>query len=236
MIPRIIHKTSNTKTWEEDHVDARAKKMMPNFAHIFWDDEANLELVKSVFPNYVDVFLGIKRGVVRADIARCLFLYTKGGVYCDTDYLFYRPLNADFLSHKCVLGVEEIENSEVGGGYKVGNAFMASEAKFELWYKFVESIFEEISPRTSDPRTEMGVLLLSGPHALSIFLKKNKQYESQVTFLPTKTVYPSLKWRGLSAVRDKSTIGVHLCWGRWRDLPLIEQIKQRIRRWGSAIL
>jgi len=244
MIPKIIHKTSNTRTWEELHVIKRAKKMMPDFQHIFWTDNDNLELVKQVFPQYVEAYRSIERGVVRADITRCLYLYLKGGIYCDTDYLFYRPLDDKFLSHRCVLGIEQENQKEVGGGYKVGNAFMASQAGLPLWRDFVESIFMRISQSTcrikqegnGTHHQEMSVLYLSGPHALSIFLKEHKEYESQVTFLPAATVYPTLRWRGLSAIKNEYTIGVHLVWGRWRNIPIMESIKQRIRRWGSAAL
>ena len=77
---------------------------------------------------------------MRVDVARCLYLYDHGGIYCDTDYFFYKPLDDAFLSHRCVLGIEELENENCGG-YKAGNAFMASEAGFELWPEFVDSIF-----------------------------------------------------------------------------------------------
>jgi hypothetical protein len=113
------------------------------------------------------------------------------------------------------MGVEQENQKEVGGGYKVGNAFMASEAALPLWRDFVESIFMRISQsayriQQEDNGAQMNVLYLSGPHALSIFLKEHKEYESQVTFLPAPTVYPTLRWRGLSVIKNEYTIGAHL--------------------------
>ncbi len=237
VIPKIIHRTSNTRTWEELHVIERAKKMMPDFQHLFWDDAENLAFVRRIFPQYIDIYNGFERGVTRADIARCLYLYDKGGIYCDTDYIIYKPFDNRFLSNRCVIGIEDADAPRVGGGYRVGNAFLASEQGFPLWRDFVENIFlKTIEKKSLKNQSETDVVYAGGPHALSLFLKGHKEHEEQVTFLPPSVIYPALRWRNLSSVRDKETIGVHLCWGRWRSISLWKTIKQRLRRWLSAML
>jgi mannosyltransferase OCH1-like enzyme len=212
------------------HLVGRLKKMMPDFQHIMWTDEQNLSLFEKVFPQYVDQYLSFDHPVVRVDVSRCLYMYKSGGVYCDTDYLFYRPLDSELLGHKCILGIEEEDNRAVGGGYNVGNAFIGSEPGFSLWTDFVESIFYR------HRRGENRVVFLSGPHALSLFLKGHKEYESLVTFLPPASVYPDRRYLGLTTARTETTLGAHLCWGSWRDKSFTNRVRSRARRYLSAVL
>jgi mannosyltransferase OCH1-like enzyme len=230
MIPKIIHQSTTTRTWEEMHLVGRLKKMMPDFQHIMWSAEQNLALLEKMFPKYVDEYLSFDRPVIRVDVSRCLYMYLSGGIYCDTDYLFYRPLDKKLLDCKCLMGVEEEENGAVGGGYKVGNAFLGSEPGFALWAEFVESIFYR------HRRGESRVVFLSGPHALSLFLKNHKEHESSVTFLPPASVYPDRRCMGLTTTRTKITLGAHLCWGSWRDKSLTRRVRNRARRCLSAVL
>jgi mannosyltransferase OCH1-like enzyme len=230
MIPKIIHQSTTTKTWEEMHLVGRIKKMMPDFQHILWSAEENLALFERMFPQHVDQYLSFERAVIRIDVSRCLYMYAHGGLYCDTDYLFYRPLDKKLLDHKCILGIEEEANLAVGGGYKVGNAFLASEPGFSLWAEFVESIFYR--RRLGETR----VIFLSGPHALSLFLKAHTEYEDLVTFLPPASVYPDRRYLGLTTARTEAALGAHLCWGSWRDKSFTYRVRNRARRYLSAVL
>lgn len=204
--------------------------MMPDFDFRLWNLDKNLELMERHLPQYMDEFKAFKIGVIRVDIARCLYLYEYGGIYADTDYRFYKKPDAAFLSNRCVLGIEEPENAAVGGGYKVGNAFMASEKGFELWPAFIESIFERCKAG------EERVVHIGGPHALSIFLKQNPDFERAITFLPPETIYPPFRMAKLKTYRDDTTIGGHLCWGSWRNKGLIQGLKSRTRRIVSAVI
>ena len=230
MIPKIIHHTSNTDSWEERQVVAQAKRMMPDFSFRFWTDADNDALMERILPQHMDVFRAFKAGVIRVDIARCLYLYENGGTYADTDYRFLRPLDQAFLSNRCVLGIEEHENVAIGGGRKIGNAFMASEQGFDLWPAFVESIFDR------QKKGEERVLFLSGPHALSIFLKQNPEYQKDIAFLPPETIYPPFRMAKLKTYSDSTTIGAHLCWGSWRNKGLVQGFKSRTRRIVSAVI
>lgn len=230
MIPKIIHQSTSTSTWEELHLIDRIKRVMTDYRHILWTPEDNLALLERIFPQYLDEYLAFDRPVIRFDVARCLYMYAMGGIYCDTDFVFFRPPDNSLLDNKCVLGVEEKDNVGVGGGYKVGNAFLASEPGLPFWAEFVESIFER------NRQGEQRVVFLSGPHALSIFLKRHKEFEEQVLFLPSDRVYPDRRYLGLQAIRGESTFAAHLCWGGWRDKSVIHRVKNRARRCISAVL
>lgn len=230
MIPKIIHHATDTNSWEERRIIAETKKILPDFDFKLWNMPKNVELMERHFPQYMDEFKGFKAGVIRVDVARCLYMYEYGGIYVDTDYRFLKPLDETFLFNHSVLGIEEHENAAVGGGRKVGNAFMASAPGFELWPAFIESIFER------HKKGEERVVFLSGPHALSIFLKQNPEFESSITFMPPETIYPPFRMAKLKTYRDETTIGAHLCWGSWRNKGLVQGVKSRARRIISAVI
>ncbi|MGA8596436.1 MAG: hypothetical protein WB676_17130, partial [Bryobacteraceae bacterium] len=77
---------------------------------------------------------------------------------------------------------------------------------------------------------------LSGPYALTAFLRSHNQYREIVTILPRNLVYPNRTKFYLPGARDLETIGVHLMWGSWRDMSLLHKLKNRTRRVLSAAL
>ena len=228
MIPKIIHQTAKSLTWEERHLTRRSQKQLPGFDFRMWSDGDNLALVEKFFPNYVDDFRNAWHGVIRADIARCLFLHEHGGIYCDTDYKFFLVPDEKFLSHACVLGVEEANNAMVGGP-KVGNAFMASEKGFPLWLAFIEGAFARLRGG------EKNILLIGGPHALSLHLGQNPAQKEKITLLPQPDLFPDFRFMKIGFDRHASTIGGHLCWGSWRNKSPLQQVKCRLRRVLSAV-
>ncbi|MCE3253146.1 MAG: hypothetical protein K0Q67_2166 [Cellvibrio sp.] len=156
--------------------------------------------------------------------------WTDASNHFDTDYVFYKPLDAKFLAHKCVLAVEERECKSIGGSYKLGNAFMASEPGFDMWLKFVESIFAK------HRAGETNIVFLSGPHALTLFLQDHPEYNDDITIMPGDVIYPEFTMAKLTAKKSAQTIGAHLCWGSWRGKPTLQYLRSRLRRWISAVV
>jgi hypothetical protein len=229
MIPKILHQSSKELTWEEKQLSKNAREALPEWEYRFWHDDHNLERFRAHFPQYIDDYMRLPHPVARVDVVRCLYLYAHGGIYFDTDYKFFKPIPKSILTHTCILGIEEDNNASVGGGYKLGNAFMGSEAGFVLWPEFVESIFSRFR------NGEKNVLNLGGPHALTRFLKGRKDLEKLVTVLPQIILYPTFAGLKLTGKREPETIGVHLCWGSWRNKPLPQRVKNRARRILSAL-
>jgi mannosyltransferase OCH1-like enzyme len=227
MIPKILHWTTRANTWEERRLIGEAKRLMPGWRHKVWSDEENLGLVKRLLPDHVEQYLGFEHGVVRTDIARCLYLHQHGGVYADTDYRFYRALDAAFLKNTCVLGIEA-ERIKSFPGAKYGNAFMASEPGFPMWLDFVEQAFARA--RAGEDR----IVYIAGPHALSQYVNGSEAYRAAVTVMSRDTIYPAFDRLKLRGIRQPGTIGVHLCWGSWRNKALLLGMKNLARRKLSA--
>jgi len=149
------------------------------------------------------------------DIAKYLCMYQYGGIYFDTDFRFYRAINQNLLSHTCILGIEDEDMPELGGGPKLGNAFIGTELVDRIFARFRKG---EISYACQ----------LSGPSALTAFLRNHNRYKEIVTTLPREF--------HLTGARDLETIGVHLMWGSWCDMSLLYKLKNRTQRLLSATL
>jgi hypothetical protein len=235
MIPKILHQCKaspfNYFTWEERRIASKARALMPEWEYRVWVDEDNLTSIERLFPNYIKEYMSLPDGAAKTDIARYLYMYQCGGVYFDTDFCFFRPINEDFLSHLCILGIEDEEMPELGGGPKLGNAFIASQPGLRLWTELVDSIFTRFRKGEVSYTWQ-----LSGPYALTAFLRNHSQYREIVTILPRHVVYPKLTKFNLTGARNAETIGVHLCWSSWRDMSLPHKFKNRTRRILSAAL
>jgi hypothetical protein len=205
---------------------------MPDWTYRAWTDEDNLALVKKLCPNHVEKYANFPSGGCKVDIARYLYMYQYGGVYFDTDFYFFRPINENLRSQCCILGIEVEDSPEFEGGPKLGNAFIGSRPGLELWPELVNSIFVRFRKDEVYPYG-----YLSGPQALTAFLRDHKLYEQNVTLLPPNALYPKLIKFNLTGARDPETIGVHLCWGTWwTDKTLPHKIKNRTRRLLTGVL
>ncbi|MES2673607.1 MAG: glycosyltransferase [Pseudomonadota bacterium] len=230
MIPKILHQCSKSFEWEERKFANSAKKLLPDYEYKAWDDDSNLNLIKAIIPQHFEAYNRLPHNVARVDVARCLYMHTYGGIYFDTDYVFYKRPDRQFHEKKCVLAIEEENCKCIGGDYKVGNAFIASEPGFEMWLEFVENIFKKFN------EGEDRIVFLSGPHSLSIFLKQNPVYNENITILPSHAVYPDFAIGKLTTIKTSETIGAHLCWGSWRGKPFNQRIKSKARRLLSAVI
>src|SRR4051812_18747662 len=104
MIPKILHQTYKS----HDNMRRRwlryQKKLIalhPDWKYNFWTDEDNLKFVKSEFPELLDIYVGLPKNIMRADVIRYMLLYRLGGLYMDMDYEMLRPF--EFTNEECVL-------------------------------------------------------------------------------------------------------------------------------------
>ncbi len=229
IIPKILHQSSHNITWEEKYLVRRNKKIMPDWRHFMWNNEKNDKFVKKFYPQYEEDYFNIPQGVMRIDIVRCLYLHKYGGVYCDTDYIFIKPIDNNFLKNTCVLGIEEYHNKWIDTE-KVGNAFLASAKGYDMWTDFVENIFENYK------KGEKHIVKIGGPHALSLFLSNNNQYKQHITTLPQNILYPDFQLTKILKNRNKKAYGIHLCWGSWRNKNGLQRYKNHTRRIVSAYI
>jgi mannosyltransferase OCH1-like enzyme len=226
MIPKIIHQTAKTKaiSWEERRLVDRMKRKLPDWKYMFHDDNDNEQLVKKYFPNFLEKYRAIPRGVAKADISRLIYMYVYGGFYFDTDYKLYQEIPEWMLEKKQLL----MESREDPSEYKLGNAILASEPGGSFYKGFIEHIFESDE---LNHLKENRVELVTGPEALTNYYMQHKDlYENCVSIIPRMYFHTPSTCHGLIIKREKESIGAHLCWGSWRSGSLVKRIFIFIQR------
>lgn len=234
MIPKIIHQTAKTReiSWEEKRLIKRAKRRMADYEFRLYDDNDNYHLIKQYFPQYLEKYERISKGVAKADVARLVYMYVYGGWYCDTDYLWLTPpdkylAKLQLNGYKCILPISRDDEKPFK---RLGNAVFGSEAGHPFWKSFIDYIFQsdELNSLRED-RIEK----VTGPEGLTDFYKKHISEFSDVYFPEKKYFHPRLK--GAYAMIENGTVGIHFCWASWRSGTFKDRLKNLIRRKINAI-
>jgi mannosyltransferase OCH1-like enzyme len=214
MIPKIIHQTAPTKhlSWEERRMSARMRSILKDWEYALWDDFDNDRLVAQYFPQFVEPYRGIERGVVRADIARCMYLYVHGGFYFDTDYKILAPIGDDILANSCVLPISRGSVDQLSS-LRLGNAVMGSSPRHPFWEDFLNDLF---SSGTLHNLSEDKIEKTTGPEGLTYFFVRNVHKYLDVALPPREVFHPMLTAGNFSYEARSETLGAHLCWGSWR--------------------
>lgn len=228
MIPRIAHQTARSSklSAEERKLQARLRSTLEGWEYQFWDDARNESLVAEHFPEYLAQYRAIEKGVVKADIARCMYLSVHGGFYFDTDYLLYKPISSATLDHTCVL---PISRGQVGGpnSFRLGNAVMGSEPGHPFWRAFLEHIF---TGGRAQGISEGEIEAVTGPEGLTEFFMDHRDRFSDIYLPPRRQFHPQVSMSGLKVDRGTDTIGGHLCWGSWRSKSGLGAAKMLVAR------
>jgi mannosyltransferase OCH1-like enzyme len=228
MIPKIIHQTSRTKNLssEEERLRRRIRRIMPDWQLNIWDDADNLEIVRKFFPAEFDKFNSLRRGVVKADIARCVYLFAYGGLYIDTDYKILKPIDDEILSHQCVLPVSRSDDQS-SPEFRICNSVMLSMPSHPFLKAFLGQIF---SCPYLEKLPENLVEKVTGPEGLTKFYLENKSSYPDIYVPPRKFFHPLITMKGLSYDHRYSSYGAHLCWGSWRSKGLLRNAKTYLTR------
>jgi mannosyltransferase OCH1-like enzyme len=229
MIPTLIHQTAKTAELPPKAVAYRQKllELHPDWTYRLWTDADNLQFVRQEYPDFYDVFVGLPKNIMRADVIRYLLLYRLGGLYLDTDYEMLKPF--DLLNYDAVLPWET-DCEDLSRGGRIGNSFMAAEPG-HAFFKMVIDDLQNHPPLAADA----DVLHSTGPHYLTRILPQALA-AGIIVHLPSRPLFnpypPQSPRQYRKLVRQNVAYGIHHCFGSWRDFSLPRRIKQRI---GSAI-
>lgn len=229
MIPKLIHQTAKTAELPPKAVVYRQKllELHPDWTYRLWTDADNLQFVRQEFPDFYDVFVGLPKNIMRADVIRYLLLYRLGGLYLDTDYEMLKPF--DLLNYGAVLPWET-DSEDLSRGGRIANSLLAAESG-HTFFKMVIDDLQSHPPLAVDA----DVLHSTGPHYLSRILQQALAAGVSV-HMPPKPLFnphqPNNARQYRKLVRRNEAYGIHYCFGSWRDFSLRQRIKHRL---GSAI-
>ena len=89
IIPKIIHQTyintSIPTVWQEAQASCLALHQEPEWEYKLWTDQAALEFIAELYPEFQETFENYRYPIQRADAIRYFVLDHYGGVYIDLD-------------------------------------------------------------------------------------------------------------------------------------------------------
>lgn len=96
----IIHQSWKTPNASEYPLDYAAHSPQlwqarhPGWLYILWSDSDNRRLVESRYSQWLKLYDGMAKGIMRADFVRNLYMHALGGVYADLDVVPLEPMDA----------------------------------------------------------------------------------------------------------------------------------------------
>ncbi len=218
---------------EELRLCRRMRTLMPDWEYYLWLDEDNEVLVRNHFPQHLNAYRAIQRGVVKADIVRYLYMAVFGGFYFDTDYKMLRKIDDSLLRHVCVLPVSRMDDTL----FRLENAVLASEPGYRFWNDFLEHIFSQrenggMLATLAEDRVEK----VTGPEGLTEFYLARKERYAEAFLPQPECFHPKASKRGLVFKKTEATLGAHLCWGSWRSKGTLHRaVDAMARQIGSIV-
>lgn len=157
--PRIIHQSWKTTELRPDYqkYSQTWKDLNPDYQHILWTDENNLNLIEEEDSSFVDSYNSYDHYIKRADAARYYYMYVYGGIYADLDFECLR--NFDNI-------LNENRDYDVIVGYTprsitpIPNALMISKPGAKFWLHLIRLMKSRVN--MFDPPMETGPFLLDG--------------------------------------------------------------------------
>lgn len=232
MIPKIIHLTAKTKqlSWEEKMLWQKNEKVLTGWQFRLYDDADNLEIVKQYFPEYLEKYNSISKGVAKADIVRCMYMYVFGGLYADTDYCFMKPITMELMNARCVIPAEKWTDDTQP---YLGNCIFFSEKKYSFWKAYVDHVFNNLE--LSDLQ-ESRIIEVTGPGGITDFYLAHREEYPEIVVTRKNVFHPQLTAHHMRVLADGTTLGIHFCFGSWRSknpmLKWIFTLRQKMQAMG----
>jgi len=227
-IPRILHLTSARVPLagvEESFFRRNARVLGDGWTFRLWSDAENDAAVTQHFPDLLDAYRALPYGVMRADIARLVYMHADGGWYADTDYEWLRDPTEVAAEYDLVLPLSR--DADDAGGECVGNAVFGSIARHPFWAAVVFDVLS--TPIPSDLPTT-AIEATTGPGLLS---RHRTEAESDVrSWLPPRRYFHT----PVKNSRDSDeALGTHHTRGSWRANSVLWRAKMAQRQLGRLL-
>lgn len=130
---KIIHQTWKVEEVPDYHFpnvwQESWKRHHPDWEYRLWTDADNEKLVRDSYPEFWRNYSAITKGVLKADVARALYLHKFGGMYADLDHICLRPMDEMLRVAKLTLCGELAESATV----------VARNAEWEKWPRLLNN-------------------------------------------------------------------------------------------------
>jgi len=222
-IPRILHLTSARVPLvgvEESFFGRNVRVLGDDWTYRIWSDAENDSAVTQHFPDLADAYRALPHGVMRADIARLVYMHVDGGWYADTDYEWLRDPTEVAAEYDLVLPLSR--DAGDAGGERVGNAVFGSIARHPFWAEVISDVLS--TPMPSDLPTT-AIEATTGPGLLSRH-RTEAVNDPRSWLAPRRYFHTPVR---LSRDSDE-TLGTHHTRGSWRANSLLWRAKMAERQ------
>lgn len=181
-IPKIIMQTWKDRNipdnWKESPVSI--SNHMPGWEYVLMTDEDNREFVSKHFPDFLPFYDAFPYAIQRADAIRACWLYVKGGIYMDLDFIVQKPLDPLFRSDNELYVVPSGNVPTT-----ITNSFMASKPGCKIWLTYIEEMKKNL-PYWAYGK-HLKVMTSTGPLCFSRSIQK---WSGVYATLPSKLIMP----------------------------------------------
>lgn len=160
----------------------------PTWLRIEWDKDMCKNLVRSFYPEHIELFEKYPYEIQRCDAIRYLILHRYGGWYADMDYYCNRPLDEAMVEYKNDIYLVQTPNMNLVNNDYVSNSLMYSYSDNPFW----KQLMIEMEKNNFYPYyygKHIIVMYTTGPGILNRVYSKYK-YRYRVKSLPFKYFHP----------------------------------------------
>ena len=185
----------------------------PTWCHMEWNKETCLTLMKTFFPEHLDMYKKYKWEIQRCDSIRYFILYRYGGLYADMDYYCNRPFDDVLKKYTGRMYFVQTPNHY---GVSISNALMYSKRKQTFWKKVHLALENYKDSHSVFISKHIRVMCTTGPTFLNrIYSKFKRRYG--LGMYPYEKFWPHGTGDIVTSLtKDPSLYALHVCKGSWR--------------------
>lgn len=188
----------------------------PTWFRVEWSNALSLTLVKTHYPEYIDMYRRYKYEIQRCDVVRYFILHRYGGLYADMDYACCRPFDEALAEYKGDLYLVQSPNGAYGQVDVFSNSLMYSKPGHVFWRKLFPILAEEQNAYRLFSK-HIIVMFSTGPALLSRVFNRFK-IRHALSYLPWEKFHPhGIKTELKTLNVDPSIFTVHLGKGSWEE-------------------
>jgi len=189
----------------------------PTWCRIEWNKKLCMDLIKTFYPEHMDMFKKYKYEIQRCDMIRYLILHRYGGWYADMDYYCNRPLDEAMNKYKNSIYFVQSPNTVIGqDDDHISNSLMYSVRNHSFW----RCVMLELEKAQKAPvyySKHLEVMFTTGPAILNRVYSHHK-YKYRVKSLPWKLFHPyGVKDEKIFLANNKEVYAIHIGKGSWEE-------------------
>jgi mannosyltransferase OCH1-like enzyme len=186
----------------------------PTWYRVEWSKKQSLTLVKTHYPEYLDMYNHYKFEIQRCDAVRYFMLHRYGGLYADMDYTCCRPFDEALAEYSGDFYLVQSPNGASGEANVFSNSLMYSKPGHVFWRKLFPVLAEEQNAYCLLSKHVI-VMFTTGPSILSRVFNQFK-IRHTLAYLPWEKFHPhGVKTELKTLDVDPSIFAIHLGKGSW---------------------